>query len=58
MKLRTSREQGEKKSWKERNFMVKLRSSAKKKNWKTKKKSEEGNGKQVSKTNSHVESVK
>jgi hypothetical protein len=38
MKLRTSREQGgKKKSQKERNFMVKLRSSAKKKNRKTKK---------------------
>jgi hypothetical protein len=38
MKLRTSREQGEKKSWKERNFVVKLRSSAKKKKLENKKK--------------------
>jgi hypothetical protein len=59
MKLRTSREQGEKKTKSEgKKFHGKIQIECEEKKLKNKKKSQEGNGKQESKTNSHVESVK
>ncbi len=59
MKLRTSREQGGKKTKSEgKKFHGKTQIECEYKKLKNKEKSEEGNRKQESKTNSHVESVK
>jgi hypothetical protein len=59
MKLRTSREQGGKKTKSEgKKFHGKTQIECEYKKLKNKEKSEEGNWKQESKTNSHVESVK